>query len=262
MDMTAGILNLVLGVVYVGIGTLIAIDLDADMRRRGWSHFGVSWLTIMFTCGAHHLVHGVHLSAEGRGIGPLDILAVGLGIPAGGIFSWLRIQSRRGRTGDRTITGTPPWLRRLAIGYGAAAALTVVVGVTAVVTDGVRPDPRLLPNIALVALYIGVGAVLWRGQVRNRQRYGAWSLSGLSLMMIFPTCALMHAVYVLYAATGQFAPDYHGLWVDWIGVPSALYFLWVVRGLERGTLTDWNERFEDIDITAALPNDREELIAR
>ena len=33
----------------------------------------------------------------------------------------------------------------------------------------------------------------------------------------------------------------HGLTVDWLSVPAAVYFVWVVRSLYRGTLTDWNE---------------------
>ncbi len=254
MAMIAGLLNLALGVVYVAIGVMIAIDLEQAIRRRGWSHFGVSWLTIMFTCGGHHLVHGVHLAGEGRGIGWLDVVAVTLGLPAGSIFSWLRIQSRRGGAGDHLISGTPAWLRTLTGGYGVVAAVVLVSGLTIVVTRGVSADGRLLPNLLLMALYIAVGAVLWRGQARNRSLFGGWSMSGLSLMMIFPTCALMHGVYVVYAASGTFMPDYHGLWIDWLSVASALYFLWVVQGLERGTIADWNERFENIDRPPVPPS--------
>ncbi len=266
MAVTAGLLNLALGVVYVLIGTMIAIDLEQEMRRRGWSQFGVSWLTIMFTCGAHHLVHGVHLAGEGRSIGWIDIMAVALGLPAGTIFSWLRIQSRRGGAGDRLIAGTPAWLRTLAAGYVAAVAVVVVSGLTIVITRGVAADSRLMPNLLLTALYIAIGGVLWRGQARNRSSFGGWSTSGLSLMMIFPTCALMHGVYVIYAVSGAFLPDYHGLWVDWLSVPAALYFLWVVQGLERGTLADWNERFENIEGEADNPvsstPDSDDVLAR
>lgn len=61
MTVLTGLANLGLGLVYLGIGVLIAIDLEGAMRRRGYSHFGVAWLSIMFTCGAHHLVHATHL---------------------------------------------------------------------------------------------------------------------------------------------------------------------------------------------------------
>jgi hypothetical protein len=253
VGLTAGIANLVLAACYLTIGTLVAVDLEKDMRRRGWSHFGVSWLTIMFTCGGHHLVHGVHLAGEGRPVDLMDVVAVGLGIPAGAIWSWLRIEAKRGGRGDRMIRGTPTWLPALATGYAVVTAAVAVAALLAVVRRGASADPRLLPNILLVGLYIGVGAVLWRGQHRNVSTFGGWSLSGLSLMMIFPTCALMHGVYVAYAATATFTPDFHGLWIDWLSVPAAAYFLWVVRGLERGTVRDWNERFEAIgDLAAAV----------
>jgi hypothetical protein len=51
----------------------------------------------------------------------------------------------------------------------------------------------------------------------------------------------MHVVWVLYAATGLYHFDVHGFAIDWLAVPAAVYFLWVVRGLYRGMLRDWNE---------------------
>jgi hypothetical protein len=239
----AGLANLALALAYLTIGTLIAIDLQRDIRRRGWSHFGVAWLTIMYTCGGHHLVHGIHLTGEGRPIGWVDIAGVALGLPAGAIFSWLRIEASTGGRGDRMVPRTPLWLQGAALVVACARALA---------TGPVTADPRLLPNVLLVGLYVAIGGILWRGQRRNRAAFGGWSISGLSLMLIFPTCAVMHGVYVVYAATGTFAPDFHGLWVDWLSVPAAAWFLWVVRGLERGTVRDWNRRFEAIQ-DLALP---------
>jgi hypothetical protein len=32
----------------------------------------------------------------------------------------------------------------------------------------------------------------------------------------------------------------HGAVIDWIAVPAAVYFLWVVQALYRGTFHDWN----------------------
>lgn len=252
MGVLAAGLNVAMATVYFGIGGLIAVDLESQMRRRGYSHFGVAWLTIMFTCGAHHLVHGVHLGAEGRAIGWLDVLAVAAGLPVAVVWSLLRIEARQGGRGDRFVAGTPAWL---SVAAGGCVVVTVAaLGAAAgLVARGFDPDPRLLPNVLLVLLYLAIGAALLRGQRRNRRVYGGWSLSGLSLMMIFPTCALMHTVYVLYVGAGVFVPDFHGLWVDWAGVPAALYFLWVVAGLETGTVTDWNERFEAIDDLSPVP---------
>jgi hypothetical protein len=70
---------------------------------------------------------------------------------------------------------------------------------------------------------------------------GGWSVSGLCLSAIFPTCALMHAVWASYAISGQYHHDVHGFVIDWLSVPGGLYFLWVVRSLYRDALHDWNE---------------------
>ncbi|AXV05399.1 hypothetical protein DVS28_a0698 [Euzebya pacifica] len=246
MIVATALLNLLMAVIYMAIGTMIAMDLERAIRRRGWSHFGVAWLSIMYTCGAHHLVHGIHVLAEGREVGPADLVAVAMGIPAGGLWALLRIEASRGGRGDRYVRGTPTWLRVVAGAHLVAAGATLVVGLR-LLTGATDLDTRLIPNILLVGLYLGIGAALMRGQLHNRREHGGWSLSGLSLMMIFPTCAVMHASYVVYAGSALFAPDFHGLWVDWLGVPAALYFFWVVRGLETGTVKDWNERFESIE---------------
>ncbi|MDQ3898313.1 MAG: hypothetical protein M3326_13895, partial [Actinomycetota bacterium] len=57
----------------------------------------------------------------------------------------------------------------------------------------------------------------------------------------FPTCAVMHGVWVLYAFLGKYDVDVYGLVIDWLSVPASFYFLWVVRSLQLGTGTDWNE---------------------
>jgi hypothetical protein len=61
------------------------------------------------------------------------------------------------------------------------------------------------------------------------------------LALVFPTCALMHAVFILYAGAGQYALDPHGFVIGWAGVPGGLYFLWVVRRLYHEGLRDWND---------------------
>ena len=98
----------------------------------------------------------------------------------------------------------------------------------------------MTPNIALFFLYMAIGYFLFRTQLRNRPTMGGWSASGLSLGVVFPTCAIMHAVYLLYAGAGVYIGDIHGFTIDWIGVPAAGYFLWVVHGLYRNALKDWN----------------------
>ena len=129
------------------------------------------------------------------------------------------------------------------------AALTMA---GAVILGGPRSAPGLaaLANVILVGLYMMIGWFVLRTQLANRQPMGGWSVSGLSLPVIFPTCALMHAVWAVYAVAGRYQQEGHGLLIDWLSVPAAVYFLAVVRRLYRDSLRDWHDRPDEV----ALPS--------
>jgi len=110
-----------------------------------------------------------------------------------------------------------------------------------VLRGGGHFGPRLTPNLLLLGLYCLIGYYLLRTQLVNHRAVGGWSLSGLALTVVFPTCGLMHVTFVVYASSGTYDAGWHGLVIDWLAVPAAIYFLWVVRSLSLGTLTDWNE---------------------
>lgn len=239
MSLSVGILNIVLGFVYTQYGVMTMIEMWRNRDTMGFSHFGLAWIAMAFTCGPHHFVHGLHVVAEGRSGGVLDLVAVLVGFPAGVIWFALRVEAFVGGRGDRFIPGSPLWV--LALPTLAGIYLTALVAALL----GLGPWqlshlPLALPNILLVPIYITIGYFLIRTQVANRRPLGGWSLSGLSLAVIFPTCAAMHAVYAAYLMTTVYVPDWHGLSVGWLAVPAGLYFLWVVRALYKGTFRDWN----------------------
>jgi hypothetical protein len=60
----------------------------------------------------------------------------------------------------------------------------------------------------------------------------------------------MHAAYLLYAVNGRYPADPNMLVIDWLSVPAAAYFVWVVRCLYRGTLPDWNLTTESTPVAA------------
>src|SRR3989337_1218681 len=62
--------NLVLGIAYTGYGMMTAIEMKRDWRTFGFSHFGAAWICMAFTCGPHHLDHGLHVALDGRVGGP------------------------------------------------------------------------------------------------------------------------------------------------------------------------------------------------
>lgn len=239
--MTLGLaaLNLVLGTVYSCYGLMTIVDLRRGWPTRGYSHFGFAWLAMAFTCGPHHLDHGLHLLAGGRPGGVLDVVAVVVGVPAGVTWFLLRVEAMIGGRGDRFLARTPKWLELVPlVGAVYVAALATALGE---VVRAESFDVRILPNLLLLGLYGAIGAVLASTQVRNHLVTDGWSLSGTALSAVMFTCGLMHVVYAAYATAGTYDIDIHGLTIDVLSVPAAIYFLWVVVALHKGTLRDWNE---------------------
>lgn len=240
--MTAAVatVNLILGLAYTGYGVMTAIEMKRDWKTLGFSHFGAAWIFMAFTCGPHHLAHGLHTAIEGRVGGPLDLYAVAIGLPVGVIWLYLRIEAFAGGRGDRSIQGTPLWLGA-APTIAAVYVTTIAFGIVTVGQGAFRFASTVMPNLLLFAIYCAIGYFLLRTQLADRAHEGGWSVSGLSLSVVFPTCALMHIVWATYSMTGQYAFDIHGFVIDWAGVPAGAYFLWVVHALYRGTLHDWND---------------------
>jgi hypothetical protein len=235
-----GAANIIVGIVYLSVGAMTIVEMTRRNGRKGFSHFGFAWIAMLFTCGAHHWVHGLHATFEGRHAGWLDLVAVMVGLPAGLLWFGLRIEAFRGGRGDRFVPGTPVWVGLTPTFIGI---YVTALGAGALALLG-SPDfsqlPLVIPNVILVFLYGSVAYLMASTQVANRRPLGGWSLSGIALAIAFATCALMHAVYVVSALAGVYGPDIHGLGIDWLSVPAAAYFLWVVYGLNRGTFRDWN----------------------
>ncbi|MBV9292610.1 MAG: hypothetical protein JO222_09185 [Frankiales bacterium] len=244
-------LNIALGLIYTCYGVMTIIDLKNGWRTNGMSHFGLAWIAMAFTCGPHHLEHGLHAAVIGGNAGVLDMLAVVLGAPAGITWFLLRVEALTGGSGDRFIPGTPSWVRALpylGVVYVAVAAASIIW----VLRDGIHLTPRITPNLLLLLVYGLIGYYLLRTQLNNRAPSGGWSLSGLSLTVVFPTCGVMHVVFAAYAMSASYRVESHGLLIDWLAVPAAIYFVWVVRALHLGALTDWNEGAEGVRPQVAL----------
>ncbi len=239
----AGVLNVILGIAYTTYGFITLSEMKRAWKTMGFSHFGAAWVFMAFTCGPHHFVHGVHILVEGRTAGSWDFAAVLIGFPAGVAFLLLRIEAWLGGRGDRFISGTPLWIQ--AIPSAAAAYATAIVAWFLAMDRGLDLPRHAIPNVLLVVVYLMIGYFLTRTQMRNRSTLHGWSVSGLSLSVVFPTCALMHGVYATYAAQGVYHLDWHGFVIAWVAVPSALYFLWVVRNLFRQSMRDWNRQMVD-----------------
>lgn len=238
--------HILIGMVFLSVVFMIVHDLRVGWKERGPSHFGFAWIAMAMTCGGHHLEHGLHVALTDTVGGPLDAAVAAIGLPAGLVWVLLRIEAMTGGRGDRALGAMPRWVEMLPT--LAAVYLAAVVTATFGVLQAREAsfDVRLLPNLALVVVYMAVGVILLRTQVYNHRITGTWSLSGVCLTIVFPTCSVMHAVWAMHAATGQYLFDAHLLAIDTLGVPAALYFLWVVWSLSHGRIVDWNLGVRDM----------------
>jgi uncharacterized membrane protein SirB2 len=238
--LAVALVNILLGIAYTTYGVIAAMEMKNDWRSFGFSHFGAAWIAMAFTCGPHHLDHGLHVLTDGRA-GTLDLLGVVIGLPAGMIWMALRIEAFLGGRGDRFVLGTPRWLRILPAAAATYLAVVVAASLVVIVRRPITTEWALLSNAALVVIYCSIGYFILRTQLRRHPAMSGWSVSGLSLSVVFPTCALMHGIFAVYALSGTYQHDIHGITIDWLSVPAGLYFLWVVRRLYQDSLRDWND---------------------
>ena len=58
MTFASGVINLVLGAVYLGLGVLAVWEVAVERHVLGLSRFGLAFAAMAATCGPHHLLHG------------------------------------------------------------------------------------------------------------------------------------------------------------------------------------------------------------
>jgi hypothetical protein len=234
VNVLAGILALLTGLAYAGLGVMAVYELGRNRKTRGFSYLGGAFALMAATCGPHHIVHAEHHLIWGEPVtGPM-LAALAIGFVPGGIFVLLRIEAHLGGRGDRFVDGTPPWLA--ALPWVVAAAAGAIVWEAAGDARDVNPV-SMTANALLFVNYLIVGVLVLRTQLARRPGLGGWSLSGLSMGGVFVTCGVAHLVAGLATPA-----DLHTLLFDVPGVPFSIYFLWVVRSLHRNSLRDWNRR--------------------
>jgi hypothetical protein len=257
MSLIIGLSNLAIGLAYAGLGLLSAWEAISLHRYRGWSRFGLGFTLMAASCGPHHLSHGWHVLHGGSVSWPMLVATV-IGLPAGLIFVWLRLEAMLGSQGERWITASPAqavllagaftivagWLASGAFAQGAAdlsfQSLCTSAGLVApdaASWTGVDfTSVTFLTNAFVAVTYGMVGWYLADRQVRRHLTHGGWSLSGVALTGVFFTCALMHFIDATTRGSDLM------LVFDLIGIPASIYFLWVVQQVHNDSVMDWNRR--------------------
>lgn len=235
MTLFGGLVALISGIAYTTLG-LVALSELVRHRSRGFSHMGFAFALMVWTCGPHHLVHGVNQLFYGVPAHGPHAAAVALGTFPVAVFFWLRLEALAGGRGDRLIPRTPLWL-------GAAPLLMAVSG-GAILWEGIRHagfhgvDLRvLIPNLFLFVNYSLAGLFTGRTQLARRPLLGGWSLSGVAMSGFFLTCGFTHLLTGLMTTASPMSVA-----LDNIGVPASTYFLWAVYRIHSGSLRDWNRR--------------------
>jgi hypothetical protein len=230
-----GILALATGLAYTTLGVITVYELIRYRRDRGFSHFGLSFAVMAFTCGPHHLVHAHrHLVLHEAAHGPM-LAAMAIGAVPAVVFIALRLEAAFGGRGDRLVRNSRsfaalPWL------FAAVAGATLWEALRHASTMDV--DLRaLLPNVVLFANYSLVGYFTSRTQIARRPLLDGWSLSGVAMSGVFLTCAMSHLVAGLLTGSNP-----GGVLFDNLGVPTSIYFMWAVYRLNKDSERDWNRR--------------------
>ncbi|MBV8379519.1 MAG: hypothetical protein JO369_01965 [Paucibacter sp.] len=258
MMFVIGISNLLIGAAYVSLGLLSAWEAVTQYRYRGLSRFGLGFSLMAASCGPHHLVHGwcaLHGAATS-----VPMLAVALlGLPAGLVFCWLRVEAMLGGQGDRTVAVTSHLVAAVTVsllivvgslaGWSLAAPTPFSPDQAICTAWGLRSlaaplrtgfdfsSPIVLTNLWVTVAYSMVGWYLMETQARRYSACRSWSMSGLALAAVFPSCAAMHLILAL-----THSADSATLPFDLLGVPASVYFLWVVKRLHMDSVVDWNRR--------------------
>jgi hypothetical protein len=229
-----GILALLTGLAYAGLGLMAVYEQGRERKTRGFSYLGGAFALMAATCGPHHLVHAEHHLLWGEvASGPM-VAALAVGLVPGAVFVLLRIEAHLGGRGDRFVNGSPALLA--ALPWAVAVASGAIVWEAAGTLREASPV-GLAANFVLFVNYVIVGVLVLRTQLARRPGLGGWSVSGLAMGGVFVTCGVAHLVAGLTTPA-----DLHTLIFDIAGVPFSIYFLWVVRSLHRNSLRDWNRR--------------------
>jgi hypothetical protein len=221
---------------YLALAGLVGLELLRFGSRRGFSQFGTAFVLMAGAIGVHHLLEGIRAFGDAHVGSSLIVDALVLGLLPAAVFVALRAELALGGRGDRFLVGTPWWLRVVPWAGTFAGGVLAAAVVDHVAHHGMALW-KTWPSLVLTIAYTAAGMLVVRAQTARRGATGGFSVSGLALAAMFPTCAVMQATT---AATG--GVDVTVFLVDIATVPASAWFLLSTLRLHRSVLRDWNRR--------------------
>lgn len=256
--MTA-VLHILTGIAYfLGVGGLSAIlvhRLWRDSRRGAAVFIGLVWMAL--SCGPHHAHLGLHLLDRTPTM--LDTATIAIAMPFGVAWLWWQaaaIFCEKSITLQRTGGGRFRYaLRRILVWVAdhwpswwhtdrridrtsllPHTLLVASVAYASAVFASSQPDHwswNVTVQVILVGLYLAISAQWWVGQFRRRLADGYWSAKGITLGLIWTTCAVSHWSFAVAMGDGKYPSDGHMLVINLIGIPAAALFIGLVWWLQR-----------------------------
>ncbi len=261
--MMTSILHILTGQAYLwgvgGLSAILAHRLWRDSKQGALVFIGLVWMAL--SCGPHHGHWGAHLLNNDAST--LDAVTISVAFPFGVAWLWWQTAA--------VFSERSPLLQRQSGRWFRPALRRSLIWVadrwpTWWHTDWLLPAPSLLPPALLVAetayigvivgsstpdhwtsdvllqavlagLYLVIAGLWWWGQFARRAADGAWSMKGVTLGLIWGTCAMSHWSWAVGVGDGIYKPDWHMLVIDGIGIPAAIGFIGLVLWLQRRSRT-------------------------
>ena len=233
----AAIAHLATGLAYiVGVGGYGVFEAWKYWHRsKRIVAFGLGLFLMAMSCGPHHCHVFYHYVIEGGSHATLsDLVAILYAFPFGALGLYFVSESVFGfGPGDRYIDGRAILLKIQLLLLGLLA-FGVLVMPHWQVNDWTPPGAvGIYAQFVLVVLYLIVGWFLWTGQWLRIRMSQPWSLSGIALALVFPTCALTHMLWGIENLASYTVADTHFSVIDTFGIAAALYFIWIAMQAHR-----------------------------
>lgn len=225
---------IVLGVLTVVIiGLMFAIDVVPTLRKRKYhaALFGMSFVAIAITAGAHAILRGyytINFDLTPRGVKPLDIGSIIMCYPPIVLFGLERLRALRGKDEWR-VQGNPLWL------FGIVAVVAFYTG-SFVMRFADAVSLKHVPlhwarfdsdyNLVLWGLYLACAFLWLRFQVRIRSRTGGWNVSGMTIGLIFVALSFQRLAQSIEVSSGAYMIQDRAvsgyLWVDLTSIVAVM----------------------------------------